>query len=233
MHVRVLLAKYRSYTPCHDLQWRAAQGRGAAVAARGPRAARIRPQHPRMMLLPIDRCLAFFERPRAARAARRSRRPAARRSALAARLPGPRRPRLPDARPPVAHALGRRGAAHQPDHGARHVAGQHAVRARRALDRPASARHAPRDRGDAPPARQRQLAAGRRARPADHADGRPRHRHGAGPGRARRPDRVRRHARRTRGARRHAHGAVPVGPPRRGDGRRQARCAGARCAATQ
>ena len=39
---------------------------------------------------------------------------------------------------------------------------------------------------------------------------------GSGPGRARRPDRLRRHARRTRGARRHAHGAVPLRSPRCG-----------------
>ena len=76
---------------------------------------------------------------------------------------------IPDARPAVADPFRRRSAAHQPDDRARHVAGQYAVRARRAVDRPASARHATRHRGHATPARQRQLAARRRARPADHA----------------------------------------------------------------
>ena len=52
--------------------------------------------------------------------------------------------------------------------------------------RPASARHGPRHRGDAAPARRRQLAGRGRARPADHARGRPHPRHGPGPGRARR-----------------------------------------------
>ena len=134
-------------------------------------------------------------------------------------------PRLPDARPPVAHALGRRGAAHQPDHRARHLAREHAVRARRAVDRPAPARHAPRHRGDAAAARQRQFAAGRRARSADHAVGRPRHRPRAGAGRARRPHRLRGHAGRACGARRHADRAVPVGPPGRVDRRGPARAA--------
>ena len=32
MHIRVLLSKYRSYTPCHVVRRRAAEDRGAAVA---------------------------------------------------------------------------------------------------------------------------------------------------------------------------------------------------------
>ena len=88
----------------------------------------------------------------------------------------------------------RRGAAHQPHHRARHLAGQHAVRARRAQHRPASARHEPHHRGHAAPARRRQHAGGGRARPGRDAGGRPHDRHGPGPRRARRPDRVRRHA---------------------------------------
>ena len=168
-----------------------------------------------VMLLPLDQCQAFFDAHRPARAARRGDGAAARRGACPARVPRARGARLPDARPPVAHAVGRRGPAHQPHDGARHLARQHAVRARRALDRPAPARHEARDRGHAPAARQRQLAARRRARPADHADRRPDPRHGPGPGRARRPDRLRGHAGRTRRALGHADGAVPVGPSRR------------------
>src|SRR6266571_2959543 len=113
-------------------------------------------------------------------AARRSDRPAPHRNPRAAALPPGRGPGLPDARSPVAHPLGRRGAAHQPHHRARHLARQHAFRPGRALDRPASARHGPRDRRDAKAARRRQLARRRRARPADHAAGRPHPRHGAG-----------------------------------------------------
>jgi excinuclease ABC subunit A len=60
MHVRVLLAKYRSYTPCHTcggarlkqeaLLWR--------LAARDRPGLNIH----EVMLLPLDQCLAFFER---------------------------------------------------------------------------------------------------------------------------------------------------------------------------
>jgi hypothetical protein len=49
---------------------------------------------------------------------------------------------LPHPGPPVPHPVRRRGAAHQPDHGAGHLAGEHPVRAGRALHRPASAGHA-------------------------------------------------------------------------------------------
>ena len=103
-----------------------------------------------------------------------------------------RRARLPDARPPVAHAVGRRSAADQPHHGARHVAGQHPVRARRAVDRPASARHEPGHRRHAAAARRRQLAGRRRARSAGDVRRRQGHRHRARARRARRRDRLQR-----------------------------------------
>ena len=126
------------------LRRRAAQARGAAVAARRDRRRAPGPQHPRPDAAADRRVRGFLRGLVAAGAARRGDRPAARRDPLAARIPGARGPRLPDARPPVAHAVGRRGAAHQPDHGARHLAGEHAVRAGRAVHRAASARHAPR-----------------------------------------------------------------------------------------
>ena len=66
-------------------------------------------------------------------AARRCAQAAARRDPHPPEVPVRRRHRLPDARPAEPHAVGRRGAAHQPDHRARHLAGQHAVRARRAV----------------------------------------------------------------------------------------------------
>ena len=65
-------------------------------------------------------------------------------------LPARCRPRLPDARSPVVDAVGRRGAAHQPGDLARLGAGRHAVRAGRAVDRPAHARQRAADRD--PPA---------------------------------------------------------------------------------
>ncbi len=137
-------------------------------------------------------------------------RPPAHRNPRAAFLPVPGGPRLSHARPPVAHALRRRGAAHQPHHRARHVAGQHAVRAGRALDRPAPARHGPGDRSDAAAARRRQLAGGGGARSADHVRRRPHPRHGTGPGRARRRGGVLRHARGIEGGPL-AHRRIPFG----------------------
>ena len=128
----------------------------------------------------------------------------------------------------IAHPVGRRGAAHQPDDGARHVAHQHAVRARRTLHRTAPARHAARHRGDAAAARQRQLAAGGRARPADHARRGPHHRPRAGAGRARRAGGVQRHAGRARGGRGHPDGRLPLGSQGRGAGRRASWAAAAR-----
>ena len=86
----------------------------------------------------------ILRRDHPAAAARRGDRDAARRAARAAGVPRRCRPGLSDARPPEPDAFGRRGPAHQPDHRARHLTRQHAVRARRAVDRPASARHASR-----------------------------------------------------------------------------------------
>ncbi len=155
-----------------------------------------------LMLLPIERCVAFFAALALPAPLDEATEQLLGGGARAARLPRAGRARLPHARPPVADAVGRRGAAHQPDDRARHLAGQHAVRARRALDRPAPARHAARDRRDAPPARRGQLAAGRRARSADHAGGRSDHRPRPGTGRARRQRRLQRHPGRTRARRR-------------------------------
>ena len=143
----------------------------------------------------------------------------------------PGRPRLSHARPPVAHALGRRGAAHQPHHRARHLARQHAVRARRAVDRPASARHGPRDRGDAAAARRRQLAASsssttrRSCSPptASSTSARARASAAARSCSSARP-------RSSRDAQ-HAHRRLPRGPPRRGRRAHPARRAGTRCTA--
>ena len=144
-----------------------------------------------------------------ARADGRGHRPAARRNPLAARLSERGRPGLPHAGSPVAHTLRWRGPAHQPDHGVGHLAGEHAVRAGRALDRFASARHGARDRGDEAAARRRQLAGGSGARPTDHAGGRPPARHGPGTGRTRRERGVLRHAAAACARAGVAHGRVP------------------------
>ncbi len=122
---------------------------------------------------------ALLRRHRAAeRAARRRIEAAARRGAHAPEIPVRRRARLPDARPAKPHAVGRRGAADQPDDGARHVAHENPVRARRTEHRAASARsHADR-RGDAAAARRGQHAGRRRARSVGDARGRSIDRHG-------------------------------------------------------
>ena len=180
MHVRVLLSRYRSYTECpacngarlkpESLLWRLS-GRTTC------RTWRCCPWH---AAASSSRSCACRHRSTEADDA------AAGRDPRAAGLSVRGGPGLPHAGPAVAHAVGRRGPAHQPDHGAGHLAGEHAVRARRAFHRPASARHGPRDRRDAEAARCRQHAGGGGARSADHVRGRPLHRHGTRRGRARR-----------------------------------------------
>ena len=199
MHIRVLLSKYRAYTPCATCHGTRLKPDAMLWKVNG------RSIHD-LMLLPLDRVKRFFRED--IDASRTGHGSAAHGDPHAAELPLRRRPRLPDARPPVAHALGRRSAAHQPHHRARHLAGQHAVRARRAVDRPAPARHGPRHRRDEAPARRRQLAGGGRARPADHVRRRPHPRHRPGAGRARRRDRVLRFAGSIE-KRKHDHGRIP------------------------
>ena len=200
MHIRVLLSKYRSYTPCtacggarlklEALLWRLGDKASADTAL--PPAQRNLPVGATwsraqleampglslhdLMLLPIDRLRRFFDGlplHDAETHARRGAEAAARRDPHAAQVPVRCRPGLPDAGPAEPHAQRRRGAAHQPDHGARHLAGEHAVRARRAEHRPAPARHEPHRRSHAPAARCRQHAGGGGARPGGDARRRP------------------------------------------------------------
>ena len=104
----------------------------------------------------------------------------------AARVPRRRRARLPDARPDVVDAVGRRGAADPARDPDRLDADGRAVHPRRALDRapPEGQRQAHRDAHAA--ARPRQHGARRRARRGDDPDGRLGRRHRARGGRARR-----------------------------------------------
>ena len=113
-----------------------------------------------------------------------------------ARLPARRRPRLPDARSPVVDAVGRRSAAHQPRDVARLGAGRHALRARRAVDRPAHARQPAADRDPSAAARSGQHRDRRRARRRHDRRGGSPGRHGPRRRRARRPRGLFRHARR-------------------------------------
>ena len=230
MHVRVLLSRYRAYTPCTTC--------GGSRLKPDALLWRVDGQNVHdLMLLSLDARRAFFDDAEAAGAARRGRGPAAGRGARALRLSVRSGPRLSHARSPVAHAVGRRSPAHQSDHRARHLAGQHAVRARRAVDRPASARHAARDAGDASAARCRQFAGGGGTRSADHAGGGPHPRPGPGRRRARRRDRGLRHARgdpresaladRPVPVGREAGGAARAAPRAQAGGQRAARAHGA------
>ena len=113
----------------------------------------------------------------------------------ASAVPRQRGHRLPVDGPRGGHALGRRGAADPAGDPDRFGARRGALRARRAVDRPASARQLEADRHARAPARPRQHGAGGRARRADDARGRPHRRPRAGRRRARRPGRRRGHRR--------------------------------------
>jgi excinuclease ABC subunit A len=191
MHIRVLLSKYRSYTPCptcagarlklESLLWRIGTKEDAdAVLEPSKRFMPVGVKWSReqlealpglclhdLMLLPIERLRRLFDRIEShGNSSTVSDGDVQALKLLfeeithAPALPARRRHRLPHARPPEPHAQRRRGAAHQPHDCARHLAGQHAVRARRAQHRAASARHEPHHRGHAAPARRRQHAGG-------------------------------------------------------------------------
>ncbi len=236
MHIRVLLSRYRAYTPCaacegarlkpDALLWRLGTKEDADRALGSY--ARFKPHAMRvdaatlaalpgltmhdLMLLPVGALPGVLREPAPSGAARPGDRPAADRDPRPARLSHRGGLELPHARPAVAHAVRRRGAADQPHHRARHLARQHAVRARRAVDRAPPARHGSRDRRHEAAARRRQLAGRRRARPADHVRRRPHPRPGPGPGGARRGDRLLRPAPGAE-AGRDAHRTVPLGAP--------------------
>ncbi len=112
-----------------------------------------------------------------------------------AAVPQRRRRRLSQRRSQRAHAVGRRGAAHPPGDADRVESHRCPVRARRAVDWPASARQ-PRAAGDAgPPARSGQHRDRRRARRRDDPQGRLRRGPRAGRRRARRTGHLPGHAR--------------------------------------
>ena len=122
-----------------------------------------------------------------------------------ARLVRRDRARLPQPRPAVGHAVGRRGAAHEDDPPPRLVAHRRHLRLRRADDRAAPARHPADERPAAAAARQGQHRAGRRAQAGGDRDRRPR----------RRPRPRRRHRRwrgRVRGHRRAGCGPAARSP---------------------
>ena len=140
------------------------------------------------------------------------------------RAPGlslPGRPRLPDARSPGGHAVGRRGAAHPPGHPDRIEPGRRALYPGRAVDRAAPARQWPPPRHAQAPARPRQHGARRRARRGDDPRRRLRRGPRAGRGRAGRAPGGGGHARRGDGQSRLAHRPVSLRRCRRSRRRRR------------
>ena len=131
MHVRVLLSRYRSYDLCRDCGGKRLERTALSYRVGG---LDLADWH----ALEIGDARATRRRARRRAPARAS----SRASELATRLGYLERvgPRLPHARSPGAHALGRRSAARDAHRGARHLAAQRAVRARRADGGPAPER---------------------------------------------------------------------------------------------
>ena len=189
VHVRVFLSRYRGYLTCPDC--------GGARLRREARDVRVAGRTiDQVSALTVREAQEFFATLELTEKEAGDRREGAEGDPPAAVVPERRRARLPDARSAVVDAVGRRSAAHQPGDLARLGARRHAVRARRAVDRPALARQPAADRHPAAAARSGQHGARRRAR-RRHDQGRRSHRRsGARRGRAGRARRVLRHARR-------------------------------------
>ncbi len=172
--------------PCPALRRRPAQ---AALARRHDQ----RPQH-RRGLRHVDRRVGgVLRRPRAVRARPHDRRAGAEGGARPHRVPARRRARLPQPLPHRRHPRRRRGPAHPAGVADRLGPRRRALRARRAVDRPAPARQPPAHRDDDPHARPRQHGDRRRARRGHDQGRRPRRRHRPRRRRARRRGRLLRH----------------------------------------
>ena len=173
------LERYRSLRPCPACHGERLKPQSRAVRVKGRTITEY-------VDLPLDDALRVFE---AMALTEREELIAGRilpRDPGAAALPHRRRRRLPDARPQRGHAVGRRGAAHPAGHADRREPARRALRARRAVDRPAPARQPPAARDAPAPARPRQHRHRRRARRGDDPHGRLRDRPRPGRRRARR-----------------------------------------------
>ena len=189
VHVRVFLSRYRGYLTCPDC--------GGARLRREARDVRVSGRTiDQVSSLTVRDGAGLLRQAGADREGSGDRRQGAEGDPPAPVVPERRRPRLPDARSAVVDAVGRRGAAHQPRDVARLGARRHAVRARRAVDRPALARQPAAHRDPAAAPRPGQHGARRRARRRHDQGRRPHRRSRAGRRRAGRPRRVFRHARR-------------------------------------
>ena len=117
VHVRVFLSRYRGYLTCPDC--------GGARLRREARDVRVAGRTiDRVSALTVREAQAFFGDPGADRQGRGDRREGAEGNSAAAVVPERRRARLPHARPPLVHAVGRGSAAHQPGDVARFGAGR-------------------------------------------------------------------------------------------------------------
>ena len=189
--------------------------RRRAPQARGARGHGRRPQHPRVhedvghARAPVPR------RARADRGRAADRRADRQGDPRAADVPRRRRRRLPEPRPRVGDAVGRRGAAAAARDADRLAARRRALHPRRAVDRAPPARQREADRHARAAPRPRQHRRRRRARRADDALGRLARRHGAGRGRARRPRGRRGAGGEGRAEPRVGHGPVPLRGARR------------------
>ena len=183
---------------------RAAEARGAGGHCR-------RPQHPRVHEDVGDALARVPRRAGADRGRAADRRADREGDPRAADVPRRRRRRVPEPRPRVRHALGRRSAAASTGHPDRLAARGRPLHPRRAVDRPPPARQRQADRHARAAPRPRQHRGRGRARRADDALGRLAGRHGPGGGRARWPRRRRGHGGEGAAVARVDHGAVPLG----------------------
>ncbi len=161
--------------------------------------------------LSIRKTVRVLRQGRAERAGAADRGAGAQGGQRAAEVPARRRPGLPEPQPERRHARRWRGAAHpagQPD---RQRAGRGAVRARRAVDRPAPAGQPAAHRHHDPAAGPREHGPRGRARRGDHPGRGPHRGHRSGRGGARRRDRRGRLHRGRPGRAPLDHRAVPLG----------------------
>ena len=142
--------------------------------------------------LSVGECAELLGHDGAHRPAEDDRRAGAQGDQRPAAVPGRRRPGLPVAGPRRRHPVRRRGAAHPAGHPDRLRPGRRALRAGRAVDRPAPARQPPADRDAGPAEEPGQHADRGRARRGHHPHRRLDRRHRPGRRRARRPDRAQR-----------------------------------------
>ena len=183
VHVRVFLSRYRGYLACPDC--------GGARLRREARDVRVGGRTiDAVSALTVREAQQFFAELQLTREGSGGRRQGAARDPAPAVVPERRRARLPDARSAVVDAVGRRIAAHQPGDVARLGARRHALRARRAVDRPALARQPAAHRHPSAAARSGQHGARRRARRGHDSRRRSHRRHRARRRRAGRPRRV-------------------------------------------